>query len=136
MKTLFTFTAIVGFCFLCALVFLPSCSSFRIPTNALPFDFGVRYELEPDLFLVVKPADKGGLDVEFDGSGSLFAGVKLDDGNWSLTSPRTGIIYTVTQQPSGRPLITATGGSGKLKIVPTTVPKIVVVEETTNPPTK
>lgn len=102
---------------------IPSCETFHLPAQ-LPFDFGVRYELEPELFIVVTPDPKGGLDVEFDGSGSLFAPVQIENGNWSLTSRRTGITYKVTQQPNGRPLVTATGGTGKVRLVPTNPPPV------------
>lgn len=103
-----------------------SCSGtggLKIPA-VLPFDIGVKYQIEPGLFVVATPADKGGLDVKFEGTGALGNHVVFDGQAWTVTSPATGIVYKITPGATGvRPKIEIIGGgNGKLQLVPKTPP--------------
>lgn len=90
--------------------FLTSCQS--ITTPEIPFDLGVRYEIEEGFFIVATPGAKGGLDVSLEGEGELGEYVVVTPEGWVITSPNTGIVYRVTRQDNGRPLIEVISGNG------------------------
>jgi len=126
MKTLLA--ALFGLTIAAAAVLSTSCSSFTgdgvlLDGINLPIDIGVQYELEEDLWIQVLPADKGGLEVKLIGEGQLTEHIKKIPGGFEIESPLTGLIYRVTQGPSGKPLIMIVGGSGKIQPIPTAVPE-------------
>jgi len=104
-----------------ALSFLgSSCTSkgFHL-ASGLPFDLGLKYQIEPGLFVVATPADKGGLDLSFEGDGEIGKYVRREGNSWFVTGPKTGAIYQITRQDNGRPKIqVVAGGSGHLQLVP------------------
>lgn len=103
---------------------LPSCSAtggFKLPAS-LPFDLGVRYQLEPGFFIVASPADKGGIDISLEGEGALGKYVVKDGNVWTITSPKTGIVYRVTTGGAKPKIEIVGGGNGKLQLVPKTPP--------------
>ncbi len=120
MRSILTFAAIVGASL--GLSAVTSCST--SPSVKLPFDLGVRYEVEPGVFIVATPADKGGMKLSLDAAdGQLSEHLKHEGDVWTYSSPRTGIVYRITQRPDGRPLIEIIeGGDGRLQLVPRAVP--------------
>lgn len=118
-------------------VFSSSCAGggLKIPA-ALPFDVGVRYQVEPGLFVVATPDEKGGLDITFDGKGDVNEHLSFDGTAWTYNSPDSGIVYRITQGLTGRPKIEIIGGgNGKLQLVPKTPPPSdPVLTEPADPP--
>jgi hypothetical protein len=106
-----------------AVSMLSSCGTSGLRIPSLPIDLGVRYEVEPGIFIVASPADKGGLDLTVEGDGQLSEHVRHEGDAWIITSPNTGIVYRITRGPTGRPKIEIVGGgNGKLQLVPKTPP--------------
>ena len=97
-----------------------------LPDVDLPIEIGVQYELEPDLFVQVFPADKGGLELKLVGEGELSDAVRKIPGGFEIESPWTGLIYQITEGSNGKPRIMITGGTGKI----TPIPEAEVVEPT------
>lgn len=107
--------AILASLFLC--VGVPSCSWdgdgwIHIPGVESPIVMGVKYELEPGLYLVVVTGDKGGVDIKFEGEGEY---LKEIPGGYQITGPKTGLVYQVTTSPDGKVAIFIVGGNGKLQ---------------------
>ncbi len=115
--------AAVAILALLVIAVMSSCSTFTVP-KVLPFDLGIRYQVEPGLYVVATPKDKGGLEVKFEGTGAVGDHLVFDGTAWTYTSPRTGIVYRISEGANGRPKIEIVGGgNGKLQLVPTTPPE-------------
>lgn len=101
-----------------------SCSNGSLATGIkLPFDLGVRYQVEPGVFIVATPGDKGGLDLSLDAPEGIGENLTRVGDVWTYSSPRTGNVYRITKRDNGRPLIEIVkSGDGKLQLVPAPVP--------------
>jgi hypothetical protein len=120
--------ALVGLAIAAGALLMTSCGSFTgdgftFPDVDLPIEIGVQYEIEPDLFIQVFPADKGGIEVKLVGEGQLSEHVRKIPGGFEIESSKTGLVYQITEGSNGKPRITITGGTGKLKPIPAVTPE-------------
>lgn len=96
---------------------LNSCGVFQdgwwhLPGIEMPVNFGVKYQLEDNLYLIVVTGDKGGFEVKLEGVGQY---VKEIPSGYEITSKATGLVYQVTSDENGKVSIFIVGGNGKLQ---------------------
>jgi hypothetical protein len=121
MKTLIA--ALFGLCISAVAVLSTSCGSFTgdgftLGDFDLPIEIGVAYELEPGLSIVVMPADKGGIEVTFEGEGQISDNIRKIPGGFEVTSGDSGIVWRITEGSNGKPRITIVAeGDGKLAVI-------------------
>jgi len=125
-------TALFGLVIAAAALLATSCGSFTgdgftFPGADLPIEIGVAYEHEPGLSIIVEPADKGGIEVRFEGEGQLSENIRKIPGGFEVTSGKSGIVWRITEGNNGKPRITiVAGGDGRLTVF---APTAVVVPE-------
>lgn len=102
-----------------------ACSTGFSIGKALPFDIGIRYKLEENVYLVATPQDKGGMKVSLDvPEGEVSEWLKKDVNEagetvWTVTSKKSGRVWRITERANGRPLIElVSGGDGRLQLIP------------------
>lgn len=84
----------------------------RIPGVHAPINFGVKYQLEDNLYLIVVTGDKGGFEVKLDGVGEY---VKTIDGGYEITSSKSGLTYHVTTDENNKVSVYIVSGNGKIQ---------------------
>jgi hypothetical protein len=99
-----------------------SCSQFsqgrfHFPWTSQFLEVGLMYELEPGIYVVLEPADKGGYTIQLKGEGKLNEYITVIDGGKGLEirSPNTNITYQVTQADSGKLKVVIVAADGKLQ---------------------
>jgi len=84
----------------------------RLPGIHAPINFGMKYQLEENLYLIVVTGDKGGFEVKLEGEGE---NIKSIDGGYEITSSKTGLVYHVTADENGRLSVFIVSGDGKIQ---------------------
>jgi hypothetical protein len=95
----------------------PSCENMKdgwlkIPGVQAPINFGVKYQLEKDLYIIVVTGDKGGFEVKLEGSNES---IKVVEGGYEVKSSASGLTYQITTDDKGRVSVFVVGGDGKIQ---------------------
>lgn len=95
-----------------AVLLLTGGCTFQMPN--LPVDVAVRYEIEAGIWLVVQPADKGGYEIDFDGTGPVNDWLTVVEGGIELHSPLSGLTYFIEPPgpAGGKPRVTVIAAAG------------------------
>jgi len=84
----------------------------KIPGITSPIHFGIKYQLEDNLYLVVVTGTKGGFEIKLEGEGGH---VKAIPGGYEFTSSDSNLIYRVTTDDKGEIYIYIVSADGKLQ---------------------
>ncbi len=85
---------------------------FKIPGITSPIHFGVKYQLEDNLYLIVVTGAKGGFEIKLEGEGKY---VKEIPGGYEFSSADSKLVYRVTTDDKGEVYIYIVSADGKLQ---------------------